>query len=214
MFVELSHGSDYMLTRLFFQATLINEGLIDLVSPQRVLFPDAPNSVKMLGKPTSRAEYTPWSCIQIVELVICLPLNLIPIVGSPAYIIITGTRLGKLSFHRWYKLRGLRRRERKVEDAKHAWGFVWFGTVAMILELVPLLAFFFLLTSSAGCGLWVAKLEKEGRGWTGDDEARAEEGRARSAAEGTQADAGPQEASGRTGVTDEEPPPPYSDDPI
>lgn len=168
----------------------------------------------MLGKPTSRAEYTPWSFIQIFELVVYLPLNLIPVVGAPAYIIITGARLGKLSFHRWYKLRGLSRRERKEEDKKHAWEFVWFGTCAMILELIPLFAFFFLLTSSAACGLWVASLEKKGRGWTGDDEARAEEGRAQITVEGAQTGFGPQEASGRTGVTDEEPPPPYSDDPL
>lgn len=185
------------------------------MAPQRLLFPDAPNSVKMLGKPTSRAEYTPWSFVQIFELVVYLPLNLIPVVGSPAYIIITGARLGKLSFHRWYKLRGLSRRERKDEDKIHAWDFVWFGTCAMILELIPLFAFFFLLTSSAGCGLWVASLEKKGRGWTRDEEARAEEGRAQQhTVEGTQTGSGPQEASERTGVTEEEPPPPYSDDPL
>lgn len=184
------------------------------MAPQRLLFPDAPNSVKMLGKPTSRAEYTPWSFVQIFELVVYLPLNLIPVVGSPAYIIITGARLGKLSFHRWYKLRGLSRRERKAEDKKHAWDFVWFGTCAMILELIPLFAFFFLLTSSAGCGLWVASLEKKSRGWTGDEEARAEEGRAQDSIEGIQTGSGPQAANVRTGVTDEEPPPPYSDDPL
>lgn len=207
-----------MLTWLPPQATLINEGLTDLVAPQRLLFPDAPNSVKMLGKPTSRAEYTPWSFIQIFELVVYLPLNLIPVVGSPAYIIITGARLGKLSFHRWYKLRGLTRRERKVENKKHSWGFVWFGTVAMVLELVPLLAFFFLLTSSAGCGLWVAKMEKKSRGWTEDPEARIEEGRTQSSVEDTQTGSAHQQANGRTGVTmlpgEEEPPPPYSDDPL
>lgn len=191
---------------------MINEGLTDLVAPQRLLFPDAPNSVKMLGKPTSRAEYTPWSIIQLIELVVYLPLNLIPVVGSPAYIIITGSRLGKLSFHRWYKLRGLSRRERKQEAKNYGWDFVWFGTVAMILELVPLLAFFFLLTTTVGCGLWVAKLEKKSRGW-GNGQARAvEEGLAQGVDEGVQA----QEASGRTGATvgEDEPPPPYSDDPL
>lgn len=194
---------------------MINEGFVDLVAPQRLLFPDAPNSVKMLGKPTSRAEYAPWSFVQIFELVVYLPLNFIPVVGSPLYIIITGTRLGKLSFHRWYKLRGLNRHERKQEADKYAWDFVWFGTIAMVLELVPLLAFFFLLTTTTGCALWVSKLEKKARGWTsGDGLARAEEGQVQRGIEGTQA--GLQEASGRTGATvgEDEPPPPYSDDPL
>ncbi|ROV95579.1 hypothetical protein VSDG_05299 [Cytospora chrysosperma] len=195
-----------------FDATLIDHGLVDLVAPQRLLFPDAPNSVKMLGKPTSRAEYAPWSFIQIFEVVVYLPLNFVPIVGAPLYIILTGTRLGKLSFYRWYKLRGLSSREMKKEQKKYTWDFVWFGTVAMILELVPLLSFFFLLTTTAGCALWASKLEEEARGW--NDDSRAEEGRAH--VQGPHAQTGPQEASGSTHamVAEDDPPPPYSDNPL
>jgi len=145
------------------QAILINCGLVDLVAPQRVLFLDAPNSVKMLGKPTSRAEYQPWSLVQIVELIFFLPLNLIPYVGCPAFIMITGSRVGKLSHHRWYKLRGLNKKEIKQELSLRAWEYTWFGTVAMILELIPILSFFFLLTTTAGSALWVAKMEERSR---------------------------------------------------
>lgn len=145
------------------QATLINFGLTDLIAPHRILFLDAPNSVKMLGKPTSRAEYQPWSLIQIVELVFFLPLNLIPYVGTPAFIVITGARLGKLSHYRWYKLRGLDRHQRKKEIRDRTWEYTWFGTVAMILELVPIFNFFFLLTTTAGSAIWVAKMERDGR---------------------------------------------------
>lgn len=128
-----------------------------------MLFLDAPNSVKMLGKPTSRAEYTPWSIIQIVELIVFLPLNLVPYVGTPAFIIITGARLGKLAHHRWYKLRGLDRKQTKKEIRDRTWEYTWFGTVAMILELIPILSFFFLLTSTAGSAMWVAEIEKKKR---------------------------------------------------
>lgn len=145
------------------QATLINHGLMDLVAPHRLLFPDAPNAVKKLGKPTSRAEYNPWSLIQIVELVVFLPLNLVPYVGAPAFIMITGTRVGKLSHHRWYQLRGLTKKEQKKEIDSRAWDYIWFGTVAMILELVPILSFFFLLTTTAGSALWVANMELDMR---------------------------------------------------
>ncbi|KAL8375836.1 hypothetical protein RB595_007113 [Gaeumannomyces hyphopodioides] len=146
-----------------FDAILINFSLTDLIAPHRLLFPDAPNSVKMLGKPTSPAVYSPWSLTQIAELIIFLPLNLVPVVGVPAFIIITGTRLGKLCHYRWYQLRGLDRRQREEESAKRTWEYVWFGTAAMILELVPVLSLFFLLTSTAGAALWVAKLESETR---------------------------------------------------
>lgn len=146
-----------------FDATLINYGLTDLVAPHRLLFLDAPNSVKMLGKPTGRAEYNPWSLIQIVELIVFLPLNLIPYVGAPAFIMITGTRVGKLSHHRWYQLRGLDKKQQKKEIDSRVWDYVWFGTVAMILELIPVLSFFFLLTTTTGAALWVAKMEQDRR---------------------------------------------------
>ncbi|OAA59769.1 hypothetical protein SPI_05967 [Niveomyces insectorum RCEF 264] len=142
-----------------FDATLIDRGCADLVAPHRLLFPDAPNAVKMLGAPTSPAAYQPWSLVQIVELAVCLPLNLVPYVGTPAFLLITGARLGTLSQYRWYQLRGLTRRARKAEIRTRSWEYTWFGTVAMVLELVPVLAFFFLLTSTAGSALWAAELE-------------------------------------------------------
>ena len=117
----------------------------------------------MLGKPTTRAEYQPWSLVQIIELIVFLPLNLVPYVGTPAFIMITGARLGKLSHHRWFKLRGLNKKEIKRELSLRSWEYLWFGTVAMILELIPILNFFFLLSTTAGAGLWVARLEERAR---------------------------------------------------
>ncbi|KAI1826373.1 hypothetical protein F4861DRAFT_537219 [Xylaria intraflava] len=146
-----------------FDATLINEGLERLVAPHRLLFPDAPNAVKKLGKPTSAAVYQPWSLIQIVELTLCLPLNLIPYVGTPAFIIITGARLGTFAHYRWFELHGLNKKERKSAIKGRKWEYTWFGTMAMILELVPILSFFFLLTSTAGSALWAAKLDQQMR---------------------------------------------------
>lgn len=140
---------------------MIKLGCVDLVAPHRILHPDAPNEVKMLGKPTSSAVYTPWSIIQMVELIVFLPLNLIPWVGMPAFIIITGTRLGKLSHYRWFQLRGFSKDERKKEAKLLTWDDIWFGTVAMILNLVPIGSLIFLLTTTAGAAMWTAKMEHE-----------------------------------------------------
>lgn len=143
----------------------------------------------MLGKPTSSAIYTPWSLVQIVELIVFLPLNLVPYVGTFAFIVITGTRLGKLAHYRWFQLRGLSARERKQEIRDLSWEYVWFGTVAMILELIPVLSFLFLLTTSAGSALWAAKIEHEReRRRLGNSSARDQ--------------------------TPTEPPPAYSDEPV
>jgi hypothetical protein len=172
------------------QATLIKCGRTDLVAPHRILFTDAPTAVKMLGKPTTSAIYTPWSLVQIVELVICLPLNFIPVFGGPAFIMITGTRLGKLAHYRWFQLRGLDKKEAKREIKRRTWEYVWFGTVAMVLELIPIFSFFFLLTTTAGSALWAARLEEQ-------DRPQIEEGE-------------------DVEVTEDESaaPPPYEDDPV
>lgn len=143
------------------QATLIKLGHKDLIAPHRILFVDAPNSVKMLGKPTTAAVFTPWSMIQIIELVLFLPLNLIPYAGTPAFIIITGTRLGKLAHYRWFQIKGFSKDEQKKELRDRAWEYVWFGTVAMILELIPVLSLFFLLTTTAGAAMWAARIQGE-----------------------------------------------------
>ncbi|ESZ93594.1 hypothetical protein SBOR_6023 [Sclerotinia borealis F-4128] len=146
-----------------FDATLIKEGLIDLVSPSRLLHHDAPNEVKMLGKPTTSAIYSPFSFRQIAEFIIFLPLNFIPVVGTPAFLILTGARAGPLHHWRYFKLRGLTKKERKRETNSRKWNYTWFGTVALLLQLIPVLSMFFLLTSAVGSALWVVKLEEQKR---------------------------------------------------
>ncbi|KAL6852870.1 hypothetical protein ACO1O0_007418 [Amphichorda felina] len=146
-----------------FDATLIKFSWTALISPHRALDHSAPNAVKMLGKPTSSAVYTPWSIIQMVELVVFLPLNLIPWFGTPAFIIITGTRLGKLSHYRWFQLRGFSKDQKKKEARLLVWDDIWFGTVAMILELIPILSLFFLITTTVGAAMWTARIEEERR---------------------------------------------------
>ncbi|CAK7243888.1 MAG: hypothetical protein STHCBS139747_005418 [Sporothrix thermara] len=191
-----------------FDATLINKGCEDLVAPHRILhaeseFPNN-NAVRRLGKPTVSAAYQPWSIVQIVELIVCLPLNLVPVVGTPAFILITGSRLGRLSQYRWYKLRGLTRKERNAEISRRGWDYLWFGTVAMLLELVPVLSFFFLLTSAAGSALWAAEMEAERR------MAEDEEGNASGPVHGQ---AGSRGDGDEAALVDDEPPH-YEDNPV
>jgi hypothetical protein len=73
--------------------------------------------------------------------------------------------------------------------------YLRFGTVALLLQLVPVLSMFFLLTSAAGSALWVVKLEEQ---------KRLEE-----------ADMLVNRANPRANEQgDEEAPPPYTDNPI
>ncbi|KAI5859927.1 hypothetical protein GGS23DRAFT_254595 [Durotheca rogersii] len=189
-----------------FDATLLDNGLESLVAPHRILFLQAPTSVKKLGKPTTPAVYQPWSLIQIVELVVFLPLNLVPYVGMPAFVIITGARLGTFSQYRWFALRGMTKKEQKREVRSRMWEYTWFGTVAMLLQLIPVLSFFFLLTSTTGAALWTAKLQQQ--------QQQQQQHQARAVhASGPAPTPAPTPAAPREHGPDE-PPPPYVDSPM
>jgi uncharacterized protein involved in cysteine biosynthesis len=146
-----------------FDAVLIDQGLADLVGQSRLLDAAAPNSVQMLGRPTVSAIYAPFSLRQIVEFVVLLPLNFIPIVGVPIFLILTGYRAGPFHHWRYFKLRGFSKKERQEYVRNRQLKYTWFGVVTLTLQLVPVLSMFFLLTSAAGSALWAAKMEKARR---------------------------------------------------
>ncbi|KIW69750.1 hypothetical protein PV04_05608 [Phialophora macrospora] len=146
-----------------FDAVLIDQGLADLVGQSRLLEPAAPNSVQMLREPTVSAIYAPFSLRQIVEFVVLLPLNFIPIVGVPIFLLLTGYRAGPFHHWRYFKLRGLSKKERQEYVRNRQLKYTWFGVVTLTLQLVPMLSMFFLLTSAAGSALWAAKMEKARR---------------------------------------------------
>ncbi|KIV96843.1 hypothetical protein PV10_00660, partial [Exophiala mesophila] len=142
-----------------FDAVLIDQGLADLVGEARLLNSDADNSVKMLGKPSVTAIYSPFSLRQIVEFVILLPINFIPFVGVPIFLVLTGYRAGPFHHWRYFQFIGLSKKERKEYVRKRQMKYTWFGIVALTLQLCPVLSMFFLLTTAAGSGLWAAKME-------------------------------------------------------
>ncbi|KAK5029242.1 hypothetical protein LTR13_008779 [Exophiala sideris] len=146
-----------------FDAVLIDQGFADLVKESRPLDQNARNSVQMLGKPTTSSVYSPFSFRQILELVILLPVNLIPIVGVPIFLILTGYRAGPFHHWRYFKLLGLSKKERKEYVRNRQLKYTWFGTVALSLQLVPILSMLFLLTSAAGSALWAVQMEKARR---------------------------------------------------
>ncbi|RMZ87278.1 hypothetical protein DV736_g5493, partial [Chaetothyriales sp. CBS 134916] len=146
-----------------FDAVLVNEGLGDLVSQGRLVDPTAENAVKSLGKPTISSIYAPFSLRQIIEFVILLPLNLVPFVGVPLFLFLTGYRAGPFHHWRYFKLLGFSKKERQQYIRQRQLKYTWFGTVAMVLQLVPGLSMFFLLTTAAGSALWAARMERAKR---------------------------------------------------
>ena len=154
-----------------FDAVLINEGLKDMLDGSRLLDLEAINPVKMLGRPTVSAVYSPFSFRQILEFIIFLPLNLIPVVGTPLFLVLTGYRAGPLHHWRYFKLLGLTKKQRTSFINLRTLRYTWFGTAALLLQLIPILSMLFLLTTAAGSALWVVRIEKARRSQQAEAEA-------------------------------------------
>ncbi|KIX06805.1 uncharacterized protein Z518_04781 [Rhinocladiella mackenziei CBS 650.93] len=146
-----------------FDAVFIDQGLDDMIDEARLLDQRGSNSVQMLGKPTKPSVYSPFSLRQIIEFVVLLPLNLIPFIGVPIFMILTGYRAGPFHHWRYFQLRGFSKKERKGYIENRQLKYTWFGIVTLTLQLVPVLSMFFLLTSAVGSALWAAKMEKARR---------------------------------------------------
>ena len=175
---------------------LINEGHDDLVSQGREILPDVlerggeghvynpgndghitrtgkGNPVERLGQPVRPAEYAPFSFRQIVEFVLFLPLNFIPYAGTPLFLVATGYRAGPFHHWRYFRLRGFDKKERKKFVKRRKLQYTWFGTVSLILQLVPILNMVFLCTSAVGSAQWAAKIEDRRKAIIGEGQGRS-----------------------------------------
>jgi hypothetical protein len=146
---------------------MVGEGYEDLVKRRRVVAEDYDESdpVKRLGAREKGAIFAPFSVRQLIELMIFLPLNFIPFVGVPLFLLLTGYRAGPLLNWRYFALKGFTKQDRRsfIQRKKRKFEYMWFGTVYMILQLVPVLSMLFLLTSAAGSALWAVRIEEEER---------------------------------------------------
>lgn len=131
---------------------------------------DETNPRTRLDRPVTRAVFAPFSLRQIIEFILLLPLTFVPYIGVPMFLLLTGYRAGPLLQWRYFALKGFNRAQRREYVKQRRWEYTWFGTMYLVLQLVPVLSMLFLLTSAAGSALWAAKMEdeaKEASGRTG-----------------------------------------------
>ncbi|RYN19166.1 hypothetical protein AA0113_g8767 [Alternaria arborescens] len=147
-----------------FDAVLIYKGYEDLVRKHRPVSEDSLNDpVRRLGKPIRSSVYAPFSFRQIAEFVILLPVNFIPYVGVPIFLLLTGYRAGPFQHWRYFQLLGYDKKQRNAAIGKRRWQYTWYGTVYLVLQYVPPLSMFFLMTAPASSALWAADLERARR---------------------------------------------------
>ncbi|EUC51428.1 hypothetical protein COCMIDRAFT_79541 [Bipolaris oryzae ATCC 44560] len=143
-----------------FDAVLVYKGYGDLVRQSRPLSEDGMNDpVRRLGKPTRPSVYAPFSFRQIAEFILLLPLNFVPYVGVPIFLLLTGYRAGPLQHWRYFQLLGYDRKQRNLAIKRRRWQYTWYGTAYLFLQLVPPFSMFFLMTAPASSALWAADLE-------------------------------------------------------
>ena len=148
-----------------FDSVMVAEGYEHLVKNRRPVSEDIDESdpVKRLGAREKGAKFAPFSFRQIIEFIILLPLNFVPFVGVPLFLLATGYRAGPLLNWRYFALKEFTKKERNnfIKTKKRRFEYMWFGTFYMLLQLIPVLSMLFLLSSAAGSALWSVHIEHE-----------------------------------------------------
>jgi len=142
-----------------FDATLVCEGQEFLVAKGREVKPGGRHAgLKKLGgmvsKPVQRV-----SPAAIAEYLIMLPLNLIPFVGTAAFLILQGRKTAPSYHARYFQLKGFSDDQRNAFIAERKGSYIAFGTASMVMNLVPLASIIFTFTTTVGAALWATELE-------------------------------------------------------
>ena len=112
--------------------TALSVGHTELVAKVRqVESGGASDAISRLGKLVSKpfAKFTPSA---IVRYFMFLPLNLIPVVGTIAFVVLQGRKYGPQAHSRYFQLKGMSRmqREKYVEGRKGEYaGYVTLGLI-------------------------------------------------------------------------------------
>ncbi|TIA37469.1 hypothetical protein D6C78_04719 [Aureobasidium pullulans] len=143
-----------------FDGTLVAKGEAELVSKERKVGRGG-DAIGRLGKIVKKpfAKFAPSA---IIRYVMYLPLNFIPVVGTVMFILLQGKRAGPAAHSRYFQLKGMNKARQDEWVEKRQGAYTGFGTVATLLELVPIAGVFFAFTNTTGAALWAADLESRG----------------------------------------------------
>jgi len=143
-----------------FDATLISEGCDALVERGReVKSGSSSTGVNKLGKVLTKPLQR-FSTTSLLEYVALLPLNLVPVVGTAAFLVIQGNRVGPTFHARYFQLKGFSDDQRAAYIQTNHGAYIAFGVSNVVLNLVPLVSIFFTFTTTVGAALWAAEVEK------------------------------------------------------
>ncbi|KAK6903901.1 hypothetical protein L486_03476 [Kwoniella mangroviensis CBS 10435] len=174
--VPLVLGESYVVINFLTRALLVNQAGVDLFDAvllqrghltlvehgRQVTSGGSSGKSKVLGtllmKPLSR-----FSTDNVVRYILTLPLNLIPVVGTVFFLGFNGFKSGPGYHARYFQLKGYDKVKKSELIKKRRGAYTAFGTMAMVLNLIPGLSILFTFTNAVGAALWASDLEKKGK---------------------------------------------------
>ncbi|KAI1392210.1 uncharacterized protein F4822DRAFT_436171 [Hypoxylon trugodes] len=147
-----------------FDGTLVARNANDIVSKGRQL-KSGSDPISRLGK-IIKSPFSKFTPKALIRYVIYLPLNFIPVVGTIIFILLQGRARGSSVHGRYFQLKGWSSSEQRDWLARHTAPYTTFGTIATLLEMVPILSMFFAFTNTVGAALWAADIEERNTNMT------------------------------------------------
>jgi len=143
-----------------FDGTLVakNEGAV--VAEGRQL-KSGGDSIDKLGK-LLKSPFEKFTPKALIRYVMYLPLNFIPVVGTVIFVFVQGKTRGQSVHTRYFQLKKWTTSEKESFLKEHQGPYTAFGTVATLLELIPVASILFAFTNTVGAALWAADIEKNG----------------------------------------------------
>lgn len=150
-----------------FDAVLLSKNHRELVQKGRLSSAQTSSGGKItkLGKAITKPIGGKWfmSVDGVVRYVLSLPLNFIPVVGTVFFLGYNGSKAGPSYHDRYFQLKGYDKEKRKQVINQRRGAYTAFGTVAMALNIIPIVSVVFTLTTAVGAALWASELENKGK---------------------------------------------------
>ncbi|KAI0886078.1 uncharacterized protein GGS22DRAFT_159835 [Annulohypoxylon maeteangense] len=141
-----------------FDGTLIARNAINIVKEGRQL-KSGNDPVSRLGK-ILKSPFSKFTPKALIRYVMYLPLNFIPVIGTIIFLFFQGRSRGSVVHDRYFQLKGWPSPQQQDWLKRYTSPYTTFGTVATLLEMIPVLSIFFTITNAVGAALWAADIEQ------------------------------------------------------
>ncbi|KAJ3281140.1 hypothetical protein HK104_000178 [Borealophlyctis nickersoniae] len=143
-----------------FDAVLIENGLENLVAHKRDVRPGRARTVfARLGKKV-QSTVNRFSLEAMIQYLITLPLNFIPVVGSVVFLVINGSKTAKSLHGRYFELKGFTPEQRDKFVAERHGAYMGFGVTALALSMIPVVGTVCAFSNTVGAALCACDIEK------------------------------------------------------